>query len=206
MNAPRNEEILINVTPQETRVAIVDNGMLQEVHIERKDAKGIVGNIYKGKVVRVLPGMQAAFVEIGLERTAFLHARDARPMLIMGDSDDEDNDSDNESTERPINELLPKLRRWTNRAIELNADDYLAHYLAADLAFHAGDCEATAQHLGHAIESGLEVESATKFLQAARTKRPDCQVLEQLWTTLSAPPQADPPADENGDPGPLNRR
>lgn len=106
MNAPRNEEILINVTPQETRVAIVENGMLQELHIERKDAKGIVGNIYKGKVVRVLPGMQAAFVEIGLDRTAFLHARDARPMLILGDNDTPETSTANEESERPINELV----------------------------------------------------------------------------------------------------
>ncbi len=107
MNQPRNEEILVNVTPQETRVAIVDNGMLQELHIERIDAKGIVGNIYKGKVVRVLPGMQAAFVEIGLERTAFLHARDAKPMLIMGDSQDDENQASEEAnSERPINELV----------------------------------------------------------------------------------------------------
>jgi ribonuclease G len=73
-----SEEILINVTPQETRVAVVENGMLAEVHIERARARGIVGNIYKGKVVRVLPGMQAAFVDIGLERAAFLHAADVR--------------------------------------------------------------------------------------------------------------------------------
>ena len=74
-----SEEILINVTPQETRVAVVENGVLQEVHIERSLSRGIVGNIYKGKIVRILPGMQAAFVDIGLERTAFLHANDARP-------------------------------------------------------------------------------------------------------------------------------
>jgi len=71
-----SEELLINVTPQETRVALVDNGVLQEVHIERTRSRGIVGNIYNGKVVRILPGMQAAFVEAGLERTAFLHAAD----------------------------------------------------------------------------------------------------------------------------------
>ena len=71
-----SEEILINVTPMETRVAMVENGMLQEVYIERAALKGIVGNIYKGKVVRVLPGMQAAFIEIGLERTGFIHASD----------------------------------------------------------------------------------------------------------------------------------
>ena len=70
------EEILINVTPQETRVAMLENGMLQEVFIEREKNREITGNIYLGIVVRVLPGMQAAFVDIGLERTAFLHARD----------------------------------------------------------------------------------------------------------------------------------
>jgi ribonuclease G len=73
-----SEEILINVTPQETRVAVVENGMLQELHIERTHARGILGNIYKGKVARILPGMQAAFVDIGLERAAFLHAADLR--------------------------------------------------------------------------------------------------------------------------------
>jgi ribonuclease G len=73
-----SEEILINVTPQETRVAVVENGVLQEVYIERARQRGIVGNVYKGKVVRILPGMQAAFVDIGLERTAFLHASDIR--------------------------------------------------------------------------------------------------------------------------------
>jgi len=71
-----SEEILINVTPQETRVAVVENGVLQEVHIERSRSRGIVGNIYKGRVSRILPGMQAAFVDIGLDRAAFLHASD----------------------------------------------------------------------------------------------------------------------------------
>ncbi|WP_438283305.1 ribonuclease E/G, partial [Pseudomonas alabamensis] len=69
-----SEEILINITPMESRVAVVENGVLQEVHVERTQRRGIVGNIYKGKVVRVLPGMQAAFVDIGLERAAFIHA------------------------------------------------------------------------------------------------------------------------------------
>jgi ribonuclease G len=71
-----SEELLINVTPRETRVALVENGMLQEVHIERSARRGWYGNVYKGRVVRVLPGMQAAFVDIGLDRTAFLHASD----------------------------------------------------------------------------------------------------------------------------------
>jgi len=71
-----SDEILVNVTPRETRVAVVENGLLQEVHIERANKRGLVGNIYKGLVSRVLPGMQAAFVDIGLDRTAFLHAAD----------------------------------------------------------------------------------------------------------------------------------
>ncbi len=71
-----SEELLINVTPQETRVAYVENGVLQEVHIERAQRRGLVGNVYKGKVCRVLPGMQAAFLDVGLARTAFLHVSD----------------------------------------------------------------------------------------------------------------------------------
>lgn len=69
---PMAEEILINFTPMETRVAVVENGMPQEIYVERASRRGIVGNIYKGRVVRVLPGMQAAFVDIGLERAAFI--------------------------------------------------------------------------------------------------------------------------------------
>ncbi|NKC12937.1 MAG: ribonuclease G [Gammaproteobacteria bacterium] len=72
-------ELLINVTPRETRVAFIENGMLQEFAMERTSNRGIVGNIYRGKVSRVLPGMQAAFVDIGLERAAFLHASDITP-------------------------------------------------------------------------------------------------------------------------------
>ena len=68
-----SEEILMNVSPMESRVSVVENGVLQEVYIERSRSRGIVGNVYKGKIVRVLPGMQAAFVDIGLERAAFIH-------------------------------------------------------------------------------------------------------------------------------------
>ena len=70
------EEILINVTPQETRVAVTGSGVVQELLIERAASRGLVGNIYMGRVARVLPGMQSAFIEIGLERAAFLHVAD----------------------------------------------------------------------------------------------------------------------------------
>ncbi len=91
-----SEELLINVTPQETRVAYVENGMLQEVHIERARKRGLVGNIYRGKVSRVLPGMQAAFIEMGLDRTAFLHVSDIAVR----------NDSEGEKNSQTIMELL----------------------------------------------------------------------------------------------------
>ncbi|MBU4425531.1 MAG: ribonuclease E/G, partial [Proteobacteria bacterium] len=69
-------ELIINARPHETRVALVENGVVVELHIERGTGQELMGNIYRGRVVRVLPGMQAAFVEIGLERTAFLYVSD----------------------------------------------------------------------------------------------------------------------------------
>ena len=69
-------EIFVNVAPRETRAALLENGALQELYLERASRRGLVGNLYKGRILRVLPGMQAAFVEIGLARTAFLHAAD----------------------------------------------------------------------------------------------------------------------------------
>mgnify|MGYP003609769966 CR=1 FL=1 len=71
-----SEDILINFTPQETRVAIMQHGAVQELHIERNASRGLVGNIYVGRVVRILPGMQSAFVDIGLEKDAFLYVAD----------------------------------------------------------------------------------------------------------------------------------
>jgi len=88
------ETFLVNFTPQETRVALLQQGVVQELHIERTGSRGIVGNIYLGKVVRVLPGMQSAFIDIGLERTAFLHVADIR--------DPRTGDHDN----RPIEKIL----------------------------------------------------------------------------------------------------
>src|SRR5262245_36514878 len=72
------EEILVNYTAQETRVAVIEQGVTQEVHIERADSRGLVGNIYMGRVIRVLPGMQSAFINIGGERAAFLHVAGLR--------------------------------------------------------------------------------------------------------------------------------
>jgi ribonuclease G len=69
-------ELLVNAAPRESRAALVENGVLQEVFLERANRRGLISNIYKGRVCRVLPGMQAAFIDVGLDRTAFLHASD----------------------------------------------------------------------------------------------------------------------------------
>src|SRR6195256_6868701 len=69
-------EVLINASTHEARAAVVENGVLLEVYLERASRRGLISNIYKGRVSRVLPGMQAAFIDIGMERTAFLHASD----------------------------------------------------------------------------------------------------------------------------------
>ena len=103
------DEILINVTTRETRVALVENGMLQELQIERGWRRGVVGNIYKGRVQRVMPGMQAAFVDIGLERAAFLHTSDAMRQtvtLAAGNQSDESVNLASAHTTTPIVELL----------------------------------------------------------------------------------------------------
>ncbi|AXA84380.1 ribonuclease G [Lysobacter oculi] len=102
-----SEEILVNVTPRETRVAVVENGMLQELHIERGGQRGVVGNLYKGRVQRVMPGMQAAFIDIGLDRAAFLHANDIhRPNAAVGSDDQHLEEPPVPTQARPITELL----------------------------------------------------------------------------------------------------
>ena len=80
------QDILINWSPQETRVAIVEHGAVQELHVERALERGLVGNVYLGKVARVLPGMQSAFIDIGLERSAFLHVADLWQLPLEGES------------------------------------------------------------------------------------------------------------------------
>src|SRR6476660_2748250 len=94
------EDILINITPQETRVALVVQGAVQELHIERTLTRGLAGNIYLGKVVRVLPGMQSAFIDIGLERAAFLHVAD------IWDARLHDGGSHHNQPLKPIEKLL----------------------------------------------------------------------------------------------------
>src|SRR5947207_4345670 len=100
-----NSLLVINADGPETRVALVENGLLGELYIERKQERGIAGNVYKGRVERVLPGMQAAFVNIGLEKSAYLHVSDVRgtpddlARLTAGDAKPADEDEDEEAAD-----------------------------------------------------------------------------------------------------------
>src|SRR6478609_9130384 len=95
-----SRQILVNASYYETRVATLENGEIRQLHIEREEDRNVVGNIYKGLVKRVLPGMQAAFLELGLERTAFLYVDDivddpfGSDVEVEEDLDDEDEDDD----------------------------------------------------------------------------------------------------------------
>ncbi len=108
-----SEEILVNISPQETRVAIVENGILQEVLIERLNKRGLVGNIIKAKVSRVLPGMQSAFIDIGLERTGFLH---------ISDIIDQDNHLD-------TNKVVTNLEHTSIRAVLQEGQDIMVQVI-----------------------------------------------------------------------------
>jgi len=105
---------------------------------------------------------------------------------------------------KPPADLVPKLQRWATRAIELNPDDPLAHYLAADLAFYVGDDDVTAKHLRDAIDKGLPPDLARQFVQTARDKRPNSSALEALWSSLAPLQPPSRPAGES--PSPPERR
>ncbi|MEE3237769.1 MAG: ribonuclease G [Pseudomonadota bacterium] len=94
-----SEEILINVTLMETRVALIENGLLQEIFIERRNKRGHVGDVFQGKVLRVMPGMEAAFVDVGMDKAAFIHASDVSMI-------DDDGFEVRDNEHRPIQELL----------------------------------------------------------------------------------------------------
>ena len=122
-------EIAINVTPQETRVAVLDKKLVMELYVDRAHKKDFVGNVYKGKVVKVLPGMQAAFIDIGLDRAAFIHVSDLSTGTEPGDivmDDDTDNSDSGDSDKGDTGDGgdsdkgpdLPRARRQTLRPIE----------------------------------------------------------------------------------------
>ena len=107
-------ELVINAASHETRIALIENGTIAELYIERSREKGIVGNIYKGRVIRVLPGMQAAFVDIGLEKAAFLYVADVfdaieeyESLLYDGRKKDEESSGEQEANGHEFRPLHP---------------------------------------------------------------------------------------------------
>lgn len=153
-------EILLNFTPLETRVAVVEQGILQEILIERATHRGLVGNVYLGRVVRVLPGMQACFVEIGLERSAFLHTKDLPAS---------DNDRD-----RPIQQLVTEGQDLLvqvmkdpigSKGARLTAEVSLParHLVLMPFATHVGisqriENEDTRKHLKAIVQAALDAQ------------------------------------------------
>jgi len=111
------EELLINATPRETRVAVIENGVVQELILERASRRGLVGNIYRGKVVRVLPGMQSAFVDIGIERAAFLHLND-----LISKSETDENSNSEDSQEDKHNDITKLLRPGQTILVQIIKD------------------------------------------------------------------------------------
>jgi ribonuclease G len=195
-----SEEILLNVTPQETRVAIVENGALQEVCIERARSRGIVGNIYKGKVNRVLPGMEAAFVDIGLEKAGFLHVSD----IDTGGNPDDETDS----APRPaISELLSEgqtllvqvvkdpmgtkgARLTTGISVPSRYLVYMPHSSIVGISVKIED-EAERERLKNLLENcrseeqigGCIIRTAAEGVDEAELKR-DIAFLSKLWGSL----------------------
>jgi ribonuclease G len=126
--------LVINANPHETRVALIENGTISELFYERKRERGVVGNIYKGRVVRVLPGMNAAFVDIGLEKAAFLYVSDVYGggedfEFFLGE-DEEENEAEEESEEAngeedPETEGIPRPRRGRAEEPKKSIDELL---------------------------------------------------------------------------------
>ena len=195
-----SEEILLNVTPQETRVAIVENGALQEVCVERERSRGIVGNIYKGKINRVLPGMEAAFVDIGLEKAGFLHVSD----IDLGNGGD---DIDDNGARTPINELLREgetllvqvvkdpmgtkgARLTTSISVPSRYLVYMPNSAMVGISVKIED-EEERERLRNLLEAcrdqssigGCIIRTAAEGIDAAELRR-DISFLSKLWSAL----------------------
>ncbi len=201
MHQIMSEELLINVTPQETRIATLENGMLNEVRIERTNKRGLVGNIYKGKVARVLPGMDAAFIEIGLERAAFLHVSDLAQTPEP---------SDHEERPKPISEFLrdgqeimvqvikdplgSKGARLTTRlSLPSRLLVYMPHEAVVGISTKIED-DQTRDRLRSAAQSLIEqddhqggfiVRTAAEDVTEEQLHR-DAQFLIRLWNSIDA--------------------
>ena len=189
-----HHEILLNFTPLETRVAVVEQGILQEILIERATHRGLVGNVYLGQVVRVLPGMQACFVDIGLDRSAFLHTKDFP--------------SSQETHERSIQQLVTEGQSLLVQVIKdpvgskgarLTAEVSLParHLVLMPFANHVGisqriDDEATREHLktiavealkAQNLECGVIIRTAGDG-QTTDDLEEDLVYLKRVWDNI----------------------
>lgn len=190
-------ELLVNVTPAETRVAYIDGGILQEIHIEREAKRGIVGNIYKGRVSRVLPGMQAAFIDIGLEKAAFLHASDIMPHTecVAGDEQQHFNVRDIAELVRQGQDLMVQVVKdpLGTKGARLTTDITLpSRYLVfMPGASHVGvsqriDSEAERERLKHAVAGycdelgGFIIRTAAEGVGEEELAQ-DAAFLKRLW-------------------------
>jgi len=194
------QEILINVTPRECRAALVENGVLQEVHVERSSRRGLISNIYKGRVSRVLPGMQAAFVEVGLARTAFLHASD-----IARNPDEDAPDRESEPNIRDCvqvgDELLVQVlkdpigtkgaRLTTYISIPSRFVVMLPHSHSVGISARIED-EAERERLRATVESHARDAQAAGYIVRTAAEgaspealRADMLFLQKLWESIS---------------------
>ena len=195
-----SHEILINVTPQETRVAMLEQGVVQELHVERQSARGLVGNIYLGRIARVLPGMQSAFIEIGLERAAFLHIADIWEHRLGGHGG---------TDTRPIEKILhegqsllvqvikdPIGTKGARLSTQLSLAGRLLVYLPQDS--HIGisqriedeaERESLREKLQQLLPEGLAGGFIIRTMAEAATEREmanDIEYLTKLWNDLNA--------------------
>ena len=200
-------EILINVTPQETRVAMLEQGVVQELHMERASARGLVGNIYLGRVVRVLPGMQSAFVEIGLERAAFLHIADIWEHRQNG----------NGGEQKPIERILhegqsvlaqvikdPIGTKGARLSTQVSLAGRLLVYLPQDshigISQRIGDeaeRETLRERLQHLLPEGMTGGFIIRTMAETASEREmqsDIEYLTKLWGDLTQRSYAAPPA------------
>ncbi len=201
-------EILINVTPQETRVAMLEQGVVQELHMERQSARGLVGNIYLGRVARVLPGMQSAFIEIGLERAAFLHIADIWEHRQNGHGS---------GGERPIEKILhegqsllvqvikdPIGTKGARLSTQVSLAGRLLVYLPQDshigISQRIGDeaeRETLRERLQHLIPEGLAGGFIIRTMAETASEREmqaDIEYLTKLWSDLTVRSREAPPA------------
>ena len=200
-------EILINVTPQETRVAMLEQGVVQELHMERASARGLVGNIYLGRVARVLPGMQSAFIEIGLERAAFLHIADIWEHRQNGHG----------GSERPIEKILhegqsllvqvikdPIGTKGARLSTQVSLAGRLLVYLPQDshigISQRIGDeaeRETLRERLQHLLPEGMVGGFIIRTMAETATEREmeaDIEYLTKLWGDLTVRSREAPPA------------